>query len=213
VGDDRLLRVAREPGQEPAGHHDGRVLHPEPGGARVRGRGVYQQHAGRRHPGGDCHLLHQVREPLLGQIAGPRGPALHSAEHPADAGAPEREPHDGPEQHGDDDARDEEQTDQPVPRHVHVGPPDRGPHGGQQVERAVEPGGERRGHVHDQVGQPHRHGDDGDEQRRYEDGEGDAGNRERCDDQGGEDGAGAAVTPLLVEEVDPRGSGHSDPLR
>jgi hypothetical protein len=165
VGDDGLLGVPRETVHEAPGHHDRGVLHREARRRDVRGRRVDEQHARRRHRGGDRDLLHQVRQPLLGQIRRAGRPHPHPAEHAADAGAPEGEPHQGPEQQRGAGAGQDEQTDQQFPRQVHVGPAKGCPHGGQQVKCAIDPGGEIGRDARDQVDQAHRHRDDGDEDR------------------------------------------------
>ena len=100
-------------------------------------------------------------------------------------------------------------ADQPVPRHVHVRPPERRPHRGQQVEHAVEPAGDLRRDVEHEVGEVDGDGGGGHQQRRDEDGKGNAGDGEHHNDQGRRGGAGPAVAPLLLEEVDQPRSGHS----
>ena len=200
--DDGLLRVPREPVHEPPGDDDRRVVHREPGRGDVRRLRVDQQHARRRHRGGHRHLLHQVGQPLLGQVAGPGRPRLHPPEHPADARAPERQAHHGPEQHDRDQPGKHEQSDEPVPRHVHVRPPHRRPHRRQQIEHAVEPPGDRLGNVEHEIGEVDRYGRRRHQDRRDEDGERDAGDGEHHHDQGRGYGAGPAVAPLLLEEVD-----------
>ena len=116
MGDDRLLRIAREPIHESAGDDHRRVVHREPGGAYVRRRGIDQKHTGRRNRRGDRHLLDQVGESLLGQVARSGRPGLHPPEHSADAGAPKREPHDGPEHQREYKTWEDEESRQPFPR-------------------------------------------------------------------------------------------------